>query len=48
MRYTVTEKALLIIVDGLKEFRTISLSQRIRIYNRRKNLICKLLIWIDQ
>ena len=51
-RYIVTEKKLLSISETLKEFRTILLSQKFKIYTDRKNLTCKnfdtdrLLRWI--
>ena len=40
-RYTVTEKELIGIVETLKEFRTILLGQKLRIYNDHNNLTCK-------
>ena len=48
---TVTERELLSILENLKEFRTILICQRLRIYNDHKNLTCKnfntnrVLIW---
>ena len=41
-RYTVTEKELLSVVETLKEFRTISLGQILRIYTDHKNFTCKI------
>ena len=49
--YTVTEKELLSTVETLREFRTVLLDQKLRIYTGNKNLICKrfnnnrVLIW---
>ena len=40
MRYIITEKELLRIVETLKHFRSISLSQILRIYTDHKNLAC--------
>ena len=40
-RYTVTERGTLSIFETLKEFRTILLGQRLRIYTDHKNLTCK-------
>ena len=39
--YTVTERELLSIVETLKNFRTILLGQKLRIYTDYKNLTCK-------
>ena len=50
-RYTVTERELIIAVETLKEFRSILLGQKLRIYTDHRNLTCKtfspdiLLIW---
>ena len=50
-RYTVTEKELPSIVETLKEFRTILIGQKSRIYTDNKNLTCtnfntyRVLIW---
>ena len=50
-RYTVTDRELLSVVETLKEFRTILLGQKLRIYTDHKNLMCKffntdkVLIW---
>ena len=50
-RYTVTENDLLRIIETLKQFRTILLGQRLRIYTDNKNLTCnflntdRVLIW---
>ena len=41
--YTVTEKYLLIMIETLKQFRTILLGQILRIYTNNKNLKCKML-----
>ena len=41
IRYTVTEKKLLSIVQTLKDFCTILLGQELKIYTSHKNLICK-------
>ena len=41
IRYTVTERELLSIIETIKEFRTILLGQRLRIYNDHKKLTCK-------
>ena len=43
MRYTVTEKELLRIIETLKESRTILLGKRLIIYTNNKNLTCKIL-----
>ena len=40
-RYTVTENELLIIVETLKEFRTILLGQQLKIYTDHKNITFK-------
>ena len=40
-QYTLTERELLIIVEALKEFRTILPGQNLRIYTDNKNLTCK-------
>ena len=51
LQYTVTERELLRTVKNLKNFRTILLFQKLRIYNHHKNLTCKnfntnrVLIW---
>ena len=45
--YKVTEKELLRIIETLKEFRTILLGQRLRIYTDHKNPTCKILILIE-
>ena len=37
-RYTVEEKELLIIIENLKEFQTILLGQRLKIYTNHKNI----------
>ena len=39
--YTVTEMEIPRIVENLKEFRTILIGQRLRIYTDHKNLTCK-------
>ena len=50
-RYTVTEREILIIVETLKEFRTILPGQKLRIYTDHKNLTSRnfntysILIW---
>ena len=44
MRYTVTEREILRIVETLKEFRTISLGQKLRIYTNHKQITCKFFI----
>ena len=41
-RYTVTEKGLLSIVETLKEFRTILIGQKLKIYTDHKNITCKI------
>ena len=52
--YTVTQRDLISIVETLKEFRTILLGQKLRIYTDNKNLTCKIfninrvLIWIPR
>ena len=43
-RYKVTEKEIIITVETLKEFRTILLGQKIRIYTDHKNLHVMILI----
>ena len=43
MRYTVTEKELLRIIETSKESRTILLGQRLIIYTNNKNLTCNIL-----
>ena len=45
--YTVTEREMLSIVETLKEFRTILLGKRLKIYTYNKNLICKNLTIIE-
>ena len=40
-RYTVTDRELLSIVETLREFKTILLGQKLRIYNHHKNITCK-------
>ena len=40
-RYTVTDRELLSIVETLKDFRTILIGQKLRIYTDHKNLTCK-------
>ena len=45
-RYTVTEKYQLRIIENLKDFRTILLGQRLRIYTDNKNLTCNFKILI--
>ena len=40
-KYTVTEREILSTVETLKEFRTILLSNKLRIYTYHKNLTCK-------
>ena len=46
-----TEREILSIVETIKEFRTILIGQKLRIYNNNKNLTCKcfntdrVLIW---
>ena len=42
-RYTITERELLIIVETLKEFRTVLLGPKLRIYTDHKDIICKIL-----
>ena len=39
-KYAVTERELLIIVETLKEFRTILIGKKLRIYTDHKNLTC--------
>ena len=46
-RYTVTQNEFLSIVEILKEFRTILLGQRIKIYTDHKNVTCKTSTLID-
>ena len=41
IRYTVTQREMLSIVETLNEFRTTLLGQRLRIYTNNKNLTCK-------
>ena len=41
-RYKVTERERLSIVKTLKEFRTMLLSQKLRIYNDHKNIMCRI------
>ena len=41
-QYTVTERELISIVETLKEFQTILLGHKLRIYTDNKNLTCKL------
>ena len=43
-RYTVTESELLRILETLKEFKTILLGQKLRIYTDHKNLTCNYFI----
>ena len=43
-RYIVMERELICIIETLKEFRTILLGQKLRIYTDHKNLTCKILI----
>ena len=40
-RYTGIEEELLSVVENLKEFRTILLGQKLKIYRYHKNLTCK-------
>ena len=40
--YTVIERGLLNIIENLKEFRTILLGKKLRIYTDHKNLTCKI------
>ena len=40
-RYTVTDKEPIRIFENLKEFRTILIGQKLRIYNDHKNFTCK-------